>query len=197
MTANAAFRREEGGFHFTPNADAAPGDVIVQNDLIGITKEAVPANMLGYAHSEGHFILPKASGASTGQALGLTCFWDATNLVVSLNAADGRRLGVIAEASADADTTVVVDVNADGPGKQAAAQPALVDDSGGATATGTIAAITNPDLSAWDGAHDPTAAQATAINAAITAMKNAIKELSTKQNAVIAAAKAAGQMAQP
>lgn len=69
---------------------------------------------------------------------------------------------------------------------------ALTDNSGGGAADGTIGAVTNPDLSAWNGAAAPTAAQATAIGAAVTALKDAIKELSTKQNSMRTALISAG-----
>ena len=80
---------------------------------------------------------------------------------------------------------------------QASVVAAITDNSGGAAADGTIAAVTTftPSV-AWDGAAVfPSAADATAIGAAITALMAAVKELSTKQNAVIAALKTAGIMA--
>ena len=68
---------------------------------------------------------------------------------------------------------------------------ALTDSSGGASADGTIGAITTftPSV-AWNGSSVyPSAADATAIAAGITACKDAIKELATKLNEVIAASK--------
>jgi hypothetical protein len=68
----------------------------------------------------------------------------------------------------------------------------LTDGSGG-SATGAIAAETIPDLGSWDGATAfPTAAQATAITALFTAMRNAIASLAAKVNALDAVAHAAG-----
>lgn len=53
-----------------------------------------------------------------------------------------------------------------------------------------------PSAVAWNGSSVyPSAADATAIAAAITALMAAVKELSTKQNAVIASMKTAGVMA--
>lgn len=77
--------------------------------------------------------------------------------------------------------------------RDAALVAAATDNSGGATADGTIGVITIPTLS-WNGSTDPTAQQATDINAALTACRDAIKELATKQNAIIANLKAAGLM---
>jgi predicted RecA/RadA family phage recombinase len=97
------------------------------------------------------------------------------------------------------------------------APSAITDNSGGVDpGNNTIAVVTNPDLSAWNGSTDPSSAQATAIGAAFTAAKaavaqlaakqnvdrtaivaltDAIKELSTKQNEVIASLKSAGIIA--
>jgi len=57
---------------------------------------------------------------------------------------------------------------------------AITDNTTGAadiTDPSTLAVITNPDLSAWNAATDPTAAQATAINAAITSLKNSVASM--------------------
>jgi len=68
------------------------------------------------------------------------------------------------------------------------AEDALTDSTTG-TASQTLAAVTNPDLSAWNGSTDPSAAQATAINAAITSLKNAVASLAAKQAAMQTAIK--------
>jgi hypothetical protein len=73
-----------------------------------------------------------------------------------------------------------------------AAPAALTDNSGGGAADGTIGAVTLPTLSAWNGSVDPTAAQATAINAALQALMDAVKELSTQSNAMRTALRSAG-----
>jgi hypothetical protein len=57
---------------------------------------------------------------------------------------------------------------------------ALTDSTGG-TASNTLAAITNPTLSDWNGSSVyPSAAQATAIGAAFTSIKNSIASLAAK-----------------
>jgi len=60
--------------------------------------------------------------------------------------------------------------------------PAEMTDNSGGTDPGddTIAVVTNPDLSAWDGATDPTAAEATAIGGAITSAKAAVAQIAAK-----------------
>ena len=64
-----------------------------------------------------------------------------------------------------------------------AALDALTDSSGG-TASNTLAALTSPDLSAWNGSTDPTAAQATAIGAAFTVIKNWIASIAARQASI-------------
>ena len=62
---------------------------------------------------------------------------------------------------------------------------AVITDSSGGTNPGNniIAAVTNPTLSDWDGTTVfPSAAQATAIVAAFTAIKAAIAQLAAKMN---------------
>lgn len=64
------------------------------------------------------------------------------------------------------------------------ANAAITDNSGGTDpADNTIAVITNPTLG-WNGSTDPTANEATAINAAITATKAAIAQLAAKMNVI-------------
>lgn len=72
---------------------------------------------------------------------------------------------------------------ADGTVAAMTAAAAITDSSTGVDpGNNIIAAITNPDLSGWNGSTDPTAAQATAIGAAFTAIKAAIAQLAAKMN---------------
>ena len=61
---------------------------------------------------------------------------------------------------------------------------AITDNSGGVDpANNTIAVVTNPNCAAWDGATVfPTAAQATAFDAALTAIKAAVAQIAAKLN---------------
>lgn len=64
---------------------------------------------------------------------------------------------------------------------------AIVDNTTGVadvTDPATLAAVTNPDLSAWNDATDPSAAQATAINAAFTSIKNTLASMAAVMNQV-------------
>lgn len=65
--------------------------------------------------------------------------------------------------------------------------PRITDSTGGTADSSepfTLAAVTNPDLSAWNGSVYPTAAQATAIGAAFTAITNALATLAQEVNRI-------------
>lgn len=100
------------------------------------------------------------------------------------------RLNGVAPATAEGAQAAVADLTdnsggatADGTIGAVTAPAAITDNSGGVDpGNNTIAVVTNPDLSAWNGATDPSAAQATAIGTAFTATKAAIAQLAAKQN---------------
>lgn len=132
--------------------------------------------------------------AETSQAWsqGDKLYWDDTNKWVSNAEADGMFIGhALAAKGSSAAVGRVVLVPDAGFGGQAAIT-ALTDSSTGVSGGNTVPAVTNPDLSAWDGAHDPTSAQATAINAAVTSLKNDVATLAAKLNAVISVLHAVG-----
>ena len=70
------FVQEGSAVDYTPNADVEAGTVVVQNDLVGVTKCKVLANQLGALHVAGVFDFPKATGASTAIDAGLNVYWD-------------------------------------------------------------------------------------------------------------------------
>ena len=72
------FVQEGSAVDYTPSADVAAGDVIVLNDLVGVTKRKIPANTQGALHVAGVFDFPKATGATTAIAAGKTVYWNAT-----------------------------------------------------------------------------------------------------------------------
>lgn len=113
--ATATFVHDGNSIDYTPGANVSAGDVVVQNDLIGIAKRDIVANALGALAVTGVFEVPKATGTSTAIAAGKKVYWDATNSVTTTDADDGETpataypyLGMTVKASADADTTVRV-----------------------------------------------------------------------------------------
>jgi len=95
---------------YTPSADVAAGDVVVQGELVGIAKLDIAADALGALAVKGVFDLPKATGGATAITVGSQVYWDAGASVVTTNAAAGanKLLGKSIKAAADADATVRV-----------------------------------------------------------------------------------------
>lgn len=190
---------------YTPSGAKSKGDVVVANNRIGIVVRDIPANTIGELCVEGTGIFPKLTSGGSAIADGKDVYWKVSGPNISTTPSDGLYLGVTNGASVDADATQTVAFSQTGTAasiggggvSQATVVAALTDNSGGATADGTIGAVTTftPSV-AWNGSSVyPSAADATAIAAAITALMAAIKELSTKQNEVIAVLKTAGLMA--
>ena len=95
---------------YTPGTDVAAGAVVVQGELVGIAKVAIPANTLGALHVTGVFDLPKATGAGTAIAAGVDVYWDEADEEAKADDESGanRKLGRTVAAAADGDTTVRV-----------------------------------------------------------------------------------------
>lgn len=98
---------------YTPasgGADVSAGDVVVQNDLVGIAKLDIASGSLGTLAVTGVFDLPKAVGAATAIGAGLTVYWDAGNSVATTNPAAGanKLIGKTTAAAGDAAAAVRV-----------------------------------------------------------------------------------------
>ena len=103
--AQAIFRHDGGSIDYTPGADAAAGDVIVQGELVGVAKLDIKANTLGALAVAGVFDFAKATGGGTAITAGATVYWDDTNNVVTTTALGNKLLGKCVKAAADADAT--------------------------------------------------------------------------------------------
>ena len=84
------------------------GDVVVQNDLVGVAKLDIAANTLGALAVKGVFDFPKATGAGSAIAAGKKVYWDATNEQATETASGNTYLGKTTQAAGDDDTTVRV-----------------------------------------------------------------------------------------
>ncbi|MBI1371820.1 MAG: DUF2190 family protein [Phycisphaera sp.] len=104
----ATFVQDGEAIDHTPDTDVAAGDVVVQEDLIGVAKLDIPAGMLGALHVTGVFNLPKEVGAGKAIAAGKKAYWDATNKVVTTTAGSNKQLGKTVAAAGDNDPTVRV-----------------------------------------------------------------------------------------
>ena len=104
------FVQEGSAVDYTPNADVEAGDVVVQNDLVGVTKRRIPANTLGALHVAGVFDFPKATGASTAIAAGVEVFWDVADAEAKTDSETGanKLIGKTVAAAGDNDAEVRV-----------------------------------------------------------------------------------------
>ena len=106
--AQATFVQDGESIDFTPGADVAAGDVVVQADLVGVAKLDIKANKLGALTVDGVFDFAKATGGGTALAVGTTVYWDDAANVATSTSAGNKLLGKVVKAAADADATVRV-----------------------------------------------------------------------------------------
>ena len=104
------FIHEGAAIDYTPGADASAGTVVVQADLVGLTRVDLKANQLGSLAVTGVFDFPKAGGAGSAIPAGTLTYWDAANTVATKNAAAGvnKLIGKAVKTTVDADTIVRV-----------------------------------------------------------------------------------------
>jgi predicted RecA/RadA family phage recombinase len=95
---------------YTPGADVAAGDVVVQGDLVGVAKTPIAANTLGALAVTGVFDFPKATGGGTAISAGATVYWDVADSEAKTDDESGanKLIGKTVKAAADADATVRV-----------------------------------------------------------------------------------------
>jgi len=106
--ATAAFVQEGGAVDYTPSADAAAGDVVVQGDLVGVAPRPIAANALGALAVGGVFEFPKATGTGKAIAAGKKVYWDATNKQATETSSGNTFLGKTVAAVGDSDAAVRV-----------------------------------------------------------------------------------------
>jgi len=109
--ATATFIHEGSAIDYTPAADVSAGDVVVQNDLVGVAKRDIPANTLGSLSVAGVFDFPKATGGGTAIDEGLDVYWDAAAGEATTDPGSGstnKKIGRSILAADDDATTVRV-----------------------------------------------------------------------------------------
>ena len=104
----ARYIQEGKNVDYTPSSAVTAGDVIVQGSLVGVAKLDIAANRQGALAVEGVFDFPKATGAGSGIAVGITVYWDATAHQATATATNNTLLGKTVKAAADADASVRV-----------------------------------------------------------------------------------------
>ena len=105
----ADFIQDGASIDYTPGADVAAGDVIVQGDLVGVARGPIKSGQLGVLAVEGVFDFTKNTGVAytAGQLL----YWDDTNNVVTDTATGNKQIGKAIRAAASGDTTARVRLN--------------------------------------------------------------------------------------
>lgn len=106
----AIFKQRGDVITYVPTSDVSAGDVVVQEDLIGIAKIDIKANTLGTLELTGVFALPKATGSGEAIAAGAKVYWDTNNLLATTDDAAGTNkfLGKSIHAVSDKEKTVYV-----------------------------------------------------------------------------------------
>jgi predicted RecA/RadA family phage recombinase len=108
MAVQAQFVQDGASIDYTPGADVAAGDVVVQGDLIGVAKGDLTSGRLGALAVDGVFDFAKATGGSTAIAVGAIVYWDDTANQATTTSTSNKLLGKVVLAAADADETVRV-----------------------------------------------------------------------------------------
>jgi predicted RecA/RadA family phage recombinase len=108
--ATAVFVHDGNSIDYTPGADVAAGDVVVQNELVGIAKLDIAANALGALAVTGVFDFPKATGVGEAIAAGAEVYWDEADQVAKTDSESGanKKLGKTVAAAGDDDATARV-----------------------------------------------------------------------------------------
>ena len=102
---NTIFVQAGDNIDYTPSADVPAGAVIVQGDLVGVTKRPIAANTQGSLAVSGVFDFPKAAVAI---AVGVNVYWSATASQATATATGNKIIGKTIRAAAAADATVRV-----------------------------------------------------------------------------------------
>ncbi len=93
---------------YTPSSAVTAGDVIVQNDLVGVAKRDIAANVLGALAIAGVFDFPKSTAGGSAIAAGVTVYWNTGAQQATATASGNKLIGKTVKAAADADATVRV-----------------------------------------------------------------------------------------
>ena len=108
--ATAQFIHDGDSIDYTPGSAVDAGDVVVQDDLIGIAKLDIAAGQLGALAVVGVFDVPKDTGGGTDIDAGAKLWWNDTDSRVEKVVGDPARpyLGKAVRAAATTDTLVRV-----------------------------------------------------------------------------------------
>ncbi len=100
------FVHEGAAIDYTPEDDVAAGTVVVQGDLVGVTRLDIKAGKLGALAVAGVFNFPKTEGVSI--PAGTTLYWDEGAQQVTESDVDNKLIGKSVKLAVDADLQVPI-----------------------------------------------------------------------------------------
>lgn len=103
--AQAAKYKEGNVLDYTPGAAVVAGDVVVQNDLVGVAVDDIAANVQGAIEIERVFDFAKDSSVFS---VADRAYWDDTNNQMKSDPSVGKYAGIVVKAAATGDATVRV-----------------------------------------------------------------------------------------
>ena len=108
--ATATYIHTGGAIDYTPGSAVSAGDVVVQEELVGVVKLDIAANALGALAVTGVFDFPKTAGVGEAIAAGAKVYWDVADAVAKTDDETGanKLIGKTIKAAGDDDTTVRV-----------------------------------------------------------------------------------------
>lgn len=205
----------------TTDRAVSSGGGFLAGAIFGVAAATYANGDSGEFNTCGVYSLAKTSAQAW--AVGDKIYWDDTNHRCDTDGTVGQLIGVATAVAANPSSTGYVKLSEGVPSSSEGPQtaiPSLTDNSGGATADGTIGAVTAPTAltDSSGGTADGTVSAVGATNSgdvsgtinnnfkefataqtanrtAIIALTDAVKELSTKSNSILTALRAAGIIA--
>lgn len=107
----ATYVQEGDAVDYTPGADVAAGDVIVQGDLVGVAPRLIKANALGALAVTGVYDFTKSTAGGSAIGAGVLVYWDDTANQATATAIGNKLIGKSIKAAADGDATVRIRMN--------------------------------------------------------------------------------------
>jgi predicted RecA/RadA family phage recombinase len=106
----ATFLHDGDSIDYTPGSAVSAGDVVVLNDLIGIAKLDIAANVKGSLSLVGNYLFDKVTGGGTALAVGDNVYYDESEDEATSDddGGDNVYLGKCVKAAGDSATTVEV-----------------------------------------------------------------------------------------
>ena len=105
---NVVFVQAGDNIDYTPDVDVPAGAVVVQGELVGVTKRPIPANTQGSLAVSGVFDFAKATAAGSAIGFGANVYWNATAKQATTTTSGNKLLGKTVKAAVDTDATVRV-----------------------------------------------------------------------------------------